>query len=176
MGGHAPTHVLGETFYSGAALRYGRYMAKLALVPASPELAALKDQKVDLDDQPDGPREEVVAFMRGDCAEWDLQVQLCTDLEKMPIEDASVEWPQDSSPYVTVARIVAGPQTAWSQAILAVVDDGMSFSPWRGLAAHRPIGNVIRARKPAYEQSAQFRAARNGRPVVEPRDLSDFPP
>ena len=175
MGGHPKTHVLGAAYYSGAAIRYGRYMAKLALVPVSADLAGLKDQVVDLDDRPDGLREEVVNFMRGHRAEWDLQVQLCTDLEKMPIEDASVEWPQDMSPYVTVGRLVAEPQTAWSPAIATAVDEGMFFSPWRGLAAHQPIGNVMRARKVAYEHSAQFRAARNGVAVVEPHDFAGYP-
>ena len=175
MGGHAQTHVLGATFFTGAPHRHGRYMAKLSLAPVSAELVALADEKVGLGDHPDGLREAVVAFMQGHRAEWELRVQLCTDLEKMPIEDASVEWPQALSPYVTVARLVAEPQAAWSPAIAAAVDDGMFFSPWRGLAAHQPIGNVMRARKVAYEHSAQFRAARNGKPVEEPRDFSGFP-
>ena len=113
--------------------------------------------------------------MRSHRAEWALQVQLCTDLETMPVEDASVEWPQDESPYVTVARLVAEPQEAYSEALAHAVDDGMFFSPWRGLAAHQPLGNVMRARKVAYEHSAQYRAAKNGTPVTEPRDLSALP-
>ncbi|RZI76857.1 MAG: catalase [Pseudomonas sp.] len=175
MGGHPMTHVLGASFYSGAALRYGRYIAKFALVPVSAELAALADQEVDLDDRPDGLREEVVSFARSHRMEWELRVQLCTDLESMPIEDASVPWPEDQSPYVAVARIVAEPQAAWSEAIQKVSEDGMFFSPWRGLAAHQPLGNVMRSRKAAYEQSARFRAERNGTPVTEPADLSTFP-
>ncbi|RZL58090.1 MAG: catalase [Variovorax sp.] len=175
MGGHPMTHVLGASFYSGAALRYGDYVAKFAVVPVSSDLAALADQKVDLDGRPDGLREEVVSFARGHRMEWELRVQLCTDLESMPVEDASVPWPQDLSPYVTVARITAEPQAAWSDAIQKVSEDGMFFSPWRGLAAHQPLGNVMRSRKAAYEQSARFRAERNGTPVVEPTDLSAFP-
>ena len=93
----------------------------------------------------------------------------------MPVEDASVPWPEDRSPYVAVARITAEPQAAWSDAIQKVSEDGMFFSPWRGLAAHQPLGNVMRARRAAYEQSARFRAERNGTPVVEPTDLSAFP-
>ena len=175
MGGHPETHVLGDTFYTAAALRHGAYIAKLALVPVSAELSALKGQKVDLDDKPNGLREAVVAFMAAHHAEWELRAQLCTDVEAMPVEDASVEWPEAASPYVTVARLTAEPQTAWSEALAAAVDDGMFFSPWRGLAAHRPLGNVMRARKVAYEHSAQFRAARNGRPVEEPTTLDLLP-
>lgn len=173
LGGHAPTHVLGATFFSGAALRHGQYIAKLSLAPASDALKALVDQKVDLDGRPDGLREEVVRFMAVNPAQWDLRVQLCTDLDSMPVEDASVEWPQEQSPYITVARLVAQPQTAWSEAVAAVSEDGLFFSPWRGLADHQPLGNVMRARKLAYERSAQFRADRNQTPVREP---SEIPP
>ncbi|RZI73444.1 MAG: catalase [Pseudomonas sp.] len=175
MGGHPTTHVLGASFYSGAALRHGRYIAKFAVVPVSAELAALAGQKVDLDGRPDGLREEVVAFARAHRMEWELRVQLCTDLDSMPVEDASVPWPEDRSPYVAVARISAESQPGWNEAIQRVSEDGMFFSPWRGLAAHRPLGNVMRARKAAYEQSARFRAERNGTPVTEPVDLSAFP-
>lgn len=175
MGGHPLTHVLGASFFSGAALRYGRYIAKFSVVPVSPELKALTDQKVDLDGRPDGLREEVVKFARVHRMEWELRVQLCTDLDSMPVEDASVPWPEDRSPYVAVARITAEPQAGWNDAIQKVSEDGMFFSPWRGLAAHQPLGNVMRSRKAAYELSARFRAERNGTPVVEPTDLSGFP-
>ena len=175
MGGHPMTHVLGASFYSGAALRYGRYVAKFAMVPVSAELAALTDQEVGLDGRPNGLREELVTFARGHRMEWELRVQLCTDLESMPVEDASVPWPEDQSPYVAVARITAEPQAGWNDAIQKVSEDGMFFSPWRGVAAHQPLGNVMRSRKAAYEKSARFRAERNGTPVVEPKDLSGFP-
>jgi hypothetical protein len=51
----------------------------------------------------------------------------------------------------------------------------MSFSPWHGIAAHRPIGSIMRVRKLSYEQSARFRADRNGAPMLEPHDLDDLP-
>ena len=44
----------------------------------------------------------------------------------------------------------------------------MSFSPWHGLAAHRPLGSVTRARRMAYPVSAGFRVERNGCPIHEP--------
>ena len=96
-------------------------------------------------------------------------------IEKMPIEDASVVWPEDLSPYVTVARIKVQPQSAWSEARAAVVDDQMSFSPWHGLAAHRPLGGIMRSRKPAYEMSSEFRARHNGCPMHEPKSLDQLP-
>ena len=100
---------------------------------------------------------------------WELRVQLATDIDKMPIEDASVQWPEDLSPYVTVARVEVEPQAAWDEEKVRKIDDGMAFSPWHGLAAHRPLGGVMRVRKPSYEMSSAFRGSHNGCPIHEPR-------
>jgi hypothetical protein len=175
MGGHPTTSLLGETYYSVVPVLYGRYFAKLSLVPVSPELKALTDQNVDLKDKPNGLREAINDHFAKHGGTWELRVQLATDIEKMPIEDASVVWPEDLSPYVTVARIEVQPQSAWSDARAAVVDDQMSFSPWHGLAAHRPLGGIMRSRKPAYEMSSEFRARHNGCPMQEPKSLDQLP-
>jgi hypothetical protein len=47
----------------------------------------------------------------------------------------------------------------------------MSFSPRHGLAAHRPLGSNMRARKTAYEMGRRFRAEKTGRSIVEPREM-----
>ncbi len=175
LGGQRETHILGDTFYSQAPLLWGPYMAKVSVAPVSPELKALTDAPLNVNGKPNGIREAVVEFFRQSGAEWELRVQLCTDLEAMPVEDATVAWPEDKSPYVAVARISVPPQEAWSEARSAAVDDGLAFSPWHGLAAHRPIGSIMRARRDAYARSAQFRAEKNGRVIKEPRTASDLP-
>jgi len=175
LGGHPETHILGDTFFTKAPILFGPYMAKLSLVPISSNLTALTDAPLDVNGKPNGLREAVVDFFAHETAEWELRVQLCTDLETMPIEDASVAWPEESSPYVRVARITVTPQMAWSQARSIAVDDKMSFSPWHGIAAHRPIGSIMRVRKAAYEMSAQFRAEHNDVSIEEPKSLNDFP-
>ena len=175
MGGQPETHILGETFYSQVPLLYGPYIAKVAVAPVSPELTALTDAPLDVNGKPNGLREAVVAFFGKAGGEWEVRVQLCTDLDAMPVEDASVAWPEDKSPYVAVARISVPPQDAWSEARVAAMDEGLSFSPWHGLAAHRPLGSVMRTRRAAYEMSAQFRAENNKHPIKEPRTGDDLP-
>ena len=59
--------------------------------------------------------------------------------------------------------------------VLEAVDDRMSFSPWHGVAAHRPLGSVMRVRKAAYEAARAFRESRNRQPVDEPRVLESLP-
>jgi hypothetical protein len=176
LGGHPETHILGETFYTAVPFLYGPYFAKLCVAPVSRGLTALTDAPLDVNGKPNGLRDAVNEFFIDNDAEWEVRVQLGIDIEKTPIEDASVQWPEDESPYVTVARIRVAPQPAWSDARSAAVDDGMAFSPWHGLQAHRPVGGVMRSRKPSYEMSASFRGEHNGCPMHEPRasvDLGD---
>ncbi|MEO7117075.1 MAG: catalase family protein [Caldimonas sp.] len=174
LGGHPETHVLGATYYSQAALRHGDYMAKLSVVPVSPDLTALVNARVDLHDKPDGLREAVQAFFAAHGGEWEVRVQLCTDLEAMPIENPTVVWPEDLSPYRAVARITVAAQPSWSPQRAFPADDRLAFSPWHGLAAHRPLGSIMRVRKAVYEASASFRATQNHCPIHEPRSLEDL--
>lgn len=175
LGGQPQTHPLGDTYYSQAPLLCGEYMAKVAVAPASPQLIGLKKAPVDLKNKPNGLRDALLTFFSTQGGEWDLRLQFCTDLKSMPIEDASKVWPEDQSPYVTVARIRVPAQLAWSKERSATVDDGMSFSPWHGLAAHRPLGSIMRVRKAVYESAARFRAERDGVIISEPRNLDSFP-
>lgn len=175
LGGQPLTHILGETFYSAAPLLHGSYMAKVAVRPVSESLRALTKAPLDLTGRPDGLREAVFRYFAEQGGEWELCVQLCTDIDAMPIEDAKVEWPEDQSPYRPVARIVVPPQPAWSATRARALDEGLSFSPWHGVAAHRPLGSVMRARKLAYEAARRFRAEHGGRPIAEPRSAADLP-
>ena len=175
LGGHPETHILGETFYSQAPILYGRYMAKVALVPVSNELTALTDAPVDLTDKPNGLREAVIDFFASHGATWEVRVQLCRDINSMPLENAAIEWPQEDSPYLPVARITALPQAGWSEALSRAIDDGMAFNPWHGVLEHRPLGSIMRVRKAAYAMSARFRFERTGKVLREPRDLDHLP-
>ncbi|MET1070842.1 MAG: catalase family protein [Pseudomonas prosekii] len=169
LGGHPQTHILGETFYTVVPTLYGVHYAKLSVVPVAASLTALTDRHVDFGGNPDGLREAVMEYFAVNGGTWEVRVQLATDLEKMPIEDASAVWPEELSPYVTVARIEVPAQASWDTEKVSQIDDAMAFSPWHGLAAHRPLGGVMRVRKPSYEMSAGFRAEHNGCPIREPR-------
>lgn len=171
MGGQPATHILGETFWSQLPIRYGDYIAKLQIVPVSPELVALTGTAIDLRADADALRHAILAHFRTRPGTWELRVQLCTTLEEMPIDDPTREWDEDKSPFVAVARLSAAPQTAWSEARSTAVDDGMGFSPWHGIQAHRPLGELMRLRQLAYARSQAFRSQRNPTPVREPVTL-----
>jgi hypothetical protein len=92
----------------------------------------------------------------------------------MPIEDSTVIWSADVSPYIPIARITAKPQIAWSPYRSHVVDEGMMFSPWHGIQSHRPLGSVMRLRKMSYEMSRNLNAAPTSTAVSEPTSLDDL--
>jgi hypothetical protein len=110
--GHPQTHPLGETYHAAAPLRFGDYFGKMRLVPVSDNLLALRGKHVDHPHSWNSLKDSIVAFFQREMAVWELRVQLCTNLTKMPVEDASVEWNERLSPALTVARVTAQPQNA----------------------------------------------------------------
>ena len=173
--GHPETHILGETFTSLSALRYGNYIAKIAFAPASENLKALTHKHLDHANDYSALRDAIVKFFETETAVWDVQAQLVTDLTKMPIEDSTNPWPEDLSPFVTVGKLTALPQPAYSPERRVFVDELLSFNPWHALAAHRPLGNIMRARKKAYKASTEYRHAANVRKAVEPKSIDELP-
>jgi tetratricopeptide (TPR) repeat protein len=169
------THILGDTFYSSAPLRYGDYVAKICVAPLSDSVTALLGERVPRGAGPDAFRDMVVEFFHSSSAEYELRAQLCTDLAVMPIEDASVTWPESASPHCGVAKITFPVQDASSPERQVFGDDVLSFNPWRGLADHRPLGSINRLKKQVYEASSQFRHKMNNVARIEPTDIAELP-
>jgi hypothetical protein len=172
--GHPFFHPLAEAYFSQCPLRYGDYVAKLAVYPDNPALIALVGEELELKDE-NGLRTVVTEFFRANPAEFEVGIQLCTDLKTMPVEDASTEWPEDESPYRPVARLVVPPQDAFTPARASFVDEDLSFCPAHSLQAHRPLGSIMRARMYAYEVLGKRRREENARPVREPRSIEEMP-
>lgn len=168
LGGAPNVHPLGETFYGTTPFRYGQFVAKFSLVPVSPDLTRFTKQKIDTSGRPDAIREDFAADMTTTDAVWELRVQLLRDLDKQPVEDPTVQWPEETSPFLRVGTIHAVPQDGWNPALVREVDEEMRFSVWTGLAAHQPIGSINRARKVPYQVAAAYRAQANRCPLHEP--------
>ncbi|URW76401.1 catalase family protein [Sphingomonas donggukensis] len=172
LGGAKPVHPLGATYYSQTPFRYGDYIAKFSLVPTS-AIKDFADETVNASGRPDAIREAVNELLIEQGGTWELRVQLCTNLEDMPIEDASAVWDEEASPFRTVGTLRVEPQIGWQHGVTETTDDALAFSPWHGLAAHQPLGGVNRARKSPYEFSADYRGRVNGCPMHEPSRLED---
>ena len=111
-----------------------------------------------------------------DAGEWsfDFMVQVQTDPFRMPVENASVKWPESMSPYIPVARLRLPAQRFDSDEQLAFADV-LRYNPWHSLAEHKPLGNSNRARRQMYWELAQLRQAMNQVTHKEPTGDEQFP-
>ncbi len=141
-----------ETFYSAAPIACGPYAARVRLVPTGQQ--AFNDGKPGKKDQVDWASDFKRHVSQGDLR-FDVQLQFFVDEARTPIEDASVDWPQAVSPYVTVAHLTVPMQNADSAPaqVLSEQIEAAAIDPWAALMAHRPLGEVMRARKVVYYQS-----------------------
>jgi hypothetical protein len=168
------THILGETYYTTAALRYGDYIAKINAVPVSDSLQPLVGKTVETSDA-SVLRDLIVEFFRQQPAEYELRAQLCTNVETMPIEDASIQWSEKESPYQAIAKLTIPVQEAFSPARRVYVDEVLSFNAWHCIAEHRPLGSIQRVRRQVYEASSRYRHEMNQQPKGEPRSIEEMP-
>jgi hypothetical protein len=104
--------------------------------------------------------------------EFDFAVQIQTDPRRMPIEDASIEWPENRSPFIPVARISV-PRQIFDTPERILLAREFSFNPWHSIADHRPLGNQNRARLKIYFELSRLRQAMNHEPHLEPASHRD---
>jgi hypothetical protein len=167
------SHALGLTFYTAAPIRFGDYVAKLKVTPSSDSVTALIPRVINNRGY-DAVSDAVVDFFTSNSADYEVSAQLCTNVIDMPIEDATVRWPENISGYRPVATIHYPRQTGYSAALCEFGDDELTFNSWRGIAEHRPLGSINRLKLRVYEASSEYRHRKNRSPWTEPTDLSRF--
>jgi hypothetical protein len=118
-------------------------------------------------------RENMAETLREKDVAFEMRLQIQTDPHRMPIEDASIRWPEALSPWVTVARIDIPRQEFDVPAQMAFARN-LRFNPWHSLREHRPLGNQSRARRRMYAELAAHRQRMNGAPHVEPTGRETF--
>lgn len=141
-----------ERMYSAVPIACGPYAARVRLLPARnrPLEDAANDWAADLGRQ-----------LAAGPLVYELQLQFFVDERRTPIEDASVNWTEEVAPYLTVARLTI-PQQPLDDAVAAAFAKEVEqavFDPWDALAEHRPLGDVMRARKLVYFASEKTRGA-----------------
>jgi hypothetical protein len=138
-----PINLLLSTYWTMGAVRHGDYIAKVRVAPV-PEFAELVMQRtLDPTAAPQVLRPALVAELRERPYEFDIQVQLCTDLDQMPVEDVTVRWPEALSPFVTVAKLRLPQQDIGGDDNIREMD-ATSMTAWRVTEAHRPLGNTAK--------------------------------
>jgi hypothetical protein len=145
-----------ESFFSAAPIANGPYAVRVRL---RPEAAAASDG-AKAPASADWAADMRAHLLRG-LLRYELQLQFYSDEKATPIEDGAVDWAEASAPYVTVARLTIGEQPAEgaARAQLDADVEKATFDPWEALAAHRPLGAIMRARKHAYFASQKARGS-----------------
>jgi hypothetical protein len=155
-----------STYWTMAAMRHGDHVAKVRVAPAAESAAHAIHRELDLHSGPDVFGPTLVGELHAHAFDFDLQVQLCTDLEAMPVNDVTVEWPETLSPFVTVGRVHL-PSQDISRPENIERGDALAFNQWRVTAEHRPLGEIMDVRR-IYTASAKVRRALNHQPQTEP--------
>ncbi len=119
-------------------------------------------------------RDAMVATLARQDVEFDILLQVQTDPFLMPIENAAVMWPTRLSPRVPAAVLRIPRQTFDSPEQFAFARL-LTYNPWHCVPAHRPLGNVSRARKRMYWELSRLRQTMNGVQHYEPVGDEVFP-
>jgi hypothetical protein len=151
---------LSQRYWSMTPFAFGEVACKFSTQPVGPP-SAFQDTEAD-----DFLRRNLERQLAAGSASFDFLVQLRTQPDAMPIEDPTIDWREAAAPFRAVARITIPSQR------LAAADfcENLSFTPWHGMAAHRPLGGLNRARREVYEAISRLRHTLNAAPRSEPSD------
>ncbi len=140
-----------EEFNTVNPLACGPYAMKLRLVPPSGQ-ALNPDARFNW-------AQDITARLAQGPLVYSLEAQFFVDETVTPIEEPRTEWLPEHAPWTPVARLTLPKQDPASDAGKATQQrcEAGSFDPWRALVEHRPLGNIMRARKQAYFASQQAR-------------------
>jgi hypothetical protein len=139
-----------ETFSTVLPIACGPYAMRLRIAPlaSKPSLTPASWSK-----------DVAQRLATGELA-FEVQAQAFVDERSTPIEDASQPWDEAQSPWIAVGRLTIPAQSLESPEARQLQQEveAMRFDPWGGLAEHRPLGHIMRARKAAYYASQKARA------------------
>jgi hypothetical protein len=162
---------LGIPYYSQTPYCLGPLAVKYSIRPSGFEPNA--DGKAIQSSRKDFLRENTSIYLASHDALFDFLVQVQTDPDRMPIEDAVVRWDERLSPFRRVATIKIPTQT-FDTATRHTLGENLSFSPWHASSAHRPLGGINRARRAVYDEISRLRHELNAAPDPGSKDLGNI--
>lgn len=142
-------------YWSTVPFRLGNQVVKYSVIPCSDYHTT---QAVEAGENQ--LRAALKAHLQQGPACFHFAVQKQTDPDSMPIDDASVIWDEEASPFITVATIKIEAQDFDNPESLATCERS-SFNPWQSLAAHEPLGRMNQVRRLVYANAAQVRNNKN---------------
>jgi hypothetical protein len=148
-----------STYWSGGPFHLGAHQAIKYLAKPCDGAA----QRTPKRDEPDYLRRDLIEAAKSPLC-YTFYVQFQVDPSETPIENASIRWDETLSPPVPVANLVLPAQELATSEFC----DGLAFTPWHSIAAHKPMGNHNRARRIVYAASQKGRG-----PAGEPAPWVD---
>ncbi|NER78505.1 MAG: catalase [Leptolyngbya sp. SIO1D8] len=103
---------------------------------------------------------------------WHLQIQVQTNPE-MSIDDVTVSWDEAKAPFFTIGRLTVSHQSINFESQCDFCEN-LRFSPWNGLAVHRPVGALNRLRSSVYEIVGKYRHQKQNLDYQEPTGIETF--
>jgi Animal haem peroxidase/Catalase len=151
------TSVATQTYWSRGALTWGPELAvRYLLRPSASTPPGPKPSKTD----PNYLSTEAARRLADGDIDFELCIQRYVNDKVTPIEDTAIEWKEEHSPAEPVATLTIKRTDVCStdaQDRAAAVEQ-LAFNPWNTTDDFRPLGNLNRARKAAYDASAAHRA------------------
>lgn len=158
------TSPLDIRYWSTTPYLYGTdLVVKYAIIPTSNMKSALPSNLTE-----HYLTENMEKHLAGHEASFDFMIQVRKDPDRMPVEDAGVEWSEKESPFIKVASLRIPSQSFRTPEREELAED-LSFSPAHSLIEHRPIGGINRARVELYRRLSEFRHKQNNKQMIEPR-------
>ncbi|MEL6381407.1 MAG: catalase [Cyanobacteria bacterium J06626_18] len=119
-------------------------------------------------------REELIASLSQPNSTycWDFQIQLQTQPD-MSIDDVTISWDETQAPFFTVGRLTVKHQHIQFEAQCNFCEN-LRFSPWNGLAVHRPVGALNRLRSSVYAIVGEYRHQKQKLEYQEPVGSETF--
>ncbi|ATL26549.1 peroxidase family protein [Streptomyces formicae] len=154
---HTVESLAGETYWSRGAILWGEAGPVRYLLRPTGSATTAKAGSGRRD--PQYLRRELETRLARQDVAFELCVQRYADAVRTPVEDGSVEWLESVAPALPVATLTVPSQdldTAEARAAGGRVEV-IGFNPWYTTDDFRPLGNLNRARKAAYEASAAYR-------------------
>lgn len=153
--GQKPKSLLTESYWSTTPYRFGDRAVKYTAIPEIRD-----DDAVFTGDGSDALTDGLRKTLALRPAYFTFGVNLQTDPVLHPVEDPTVSWNANGSPFIPLARIELL-QTDGSRAANRRYDRRLGFNPWNALPEHRPLGGINRIRRVVYHKLARWRQELN---------------
>ncbi|WP_105254280.1 catalase family protein [Pseudoalteromonas sp. T1lg75] len=160
----APDSLLTEQYHSLSAYRLGQEQFMKYSAKACTSNTAIAVNR----DKPNFLRQELSKNLGQTGACFDFMVQLQNTDKYMPVEDTTVKWQSEDSPFIKVARVEI-PEQHFDTQEQNKFCENLSFTPWHAVKALEPVGGINRLRKAVYNGVSRYRHDKNGQEMFEPK-------